>query len=96
MMSFRGAALAAAAAGILGAASPGIAQPLAGPQSVAPAPARDAYIPYGPVCDRRSVRECQAAAKFEMTMCEPLPGRFICADRILAEQSACFAATGCY
>ena len=93
--SIRMAAKAALAALALGVVSPAMAQ-MAGPQSVAATPRSGPYIAYGPICDRQGVRDCQEAARFRMTLCEPFPGRFACADRILAEQSACIAATGCY
>jgi hypothetical protein len=90
IVSIRVAVVAAALA-----ASPALAQQVVGPQSIAPSERRDAYIPYGPTCDRAGVRECQADARFKMSMCDPFPGRFACADRILGEQSVCLAATGC-
>jgi hypothetical protein len=89
----RRAALAAIALATLGA--PGANAQVAGPQSHSSAPRSGPYIAYGPVCDRAALRDCQAQARFEMTMCDPFPGRLLCADRILAEQSACMAATGC-
>jgi hypothetical protein len=91
--SFGRAALVALALALLGA--PGASAQMAGPQSYSSAPRPGPYIAYGPVCDRAALRDCQAEARFAMTMCDPTPGRFLCADRILAEQSACMAATGC-
>jgi hypothetical protein len=49
-----------------------------------------------PMCNRAAVRQCQADASFAMKMCDPFPGRLACADRILTELSACWAATGCF
>ena len=80
----------------LGSALPALAQVPAGPRSSPSARGAGPYIAYGPVCDRAAVRACQANASFRMSLCDPFPGRLVCADRILAEQSACFAATGCY
>jgi hypothetical protein len=74
-------------------AAPASAQ-VAGPQSI-PATRSGPYIAYGPVCDRAALRECDAEARFKMSMCDPFSGRFVCADRILAERGVCLAATGC-
>jgi hypothetical protein len=87
------AALAALALALL--AAPGASAQVAVSQSYSSAPRPGPYIAYGPVCDRAALRDCQAEARFHMTRCDPFPGRFACADRILAEQSACMAATGC-
>lgn len=91
---FGRAALAAIAVAALGAsgASGASAQMARG---AAPAYAGSPYIAYGPVCDRAALRDCQAAARHAMTTCHPFPGRLVCADQILHEQSACMAATGC-
>ncbi|NNM74984.1 hypothetical protein [Enterovirga aerilata] len=82
------------AAAILGVAGPALAQAVAPPGPV-PGPRTGPYIAYGPVCDRAALRDCQAKARLVMSLCDPFPGRFACADRVLAEQSACWAATGC-
>ena len=95
MVSIRSVSAATCALAVLAATTPVLAQPVAIRQSVAAGPRSGAYIPFGPVCDRAGVRECQAGARFKMSMCDPFPGRFVCADRILAEQSVCIAATGC-
>jgi hypothetical protein len=87
-------ALVAAALAAVALTLPALAQ-AAGPQSYGPAVRSGPYIAYGPVCDRAAFRACQADAQFKMSTCDPFPGRFACADRILAEQSACWAATGC-
>ena len=76
-------------------AAPALAQ-MARPIGVSAAHRSGPYLAYGPVCDRQAVRDCQADATFAMSLCDPFPGRFACADRILAKQSACIAATGCY
>jgi len=91
---FGRAALAAIMVAMLG-ASGADAQVATGPQSYSSAPRPGPYIVYGPVCDRAALRGCQEEARHAMTACHPFPGRLLCADRILAEQSACMAATGC-
>ncbi len=80
----------------LGLALPAVAQVPAGGQSGPFTAHSGPYVASGPTCDRAGVRACQANASFRMSLCDPVPGRLVCADRILAEQSACFAATGCY
>ena len=88
------AAFAVLAMAALGATSSALAQ-AAGPQSYSANPRSGPHLAYGSVCDRAAIRDCQAHAQFRMKLCDPFPGRLACADRILAEQSACFAATGC-
>jgi hypothetical protein len=78
----------------LGATSGALAQ-APGLQTVPRSPGAGAYISYGPVCNRAGIRDCQAQAQFQMRLCDAFPGRLACADRVLAEQSACFATTGC-
>lgn len=48
------------------------------------------------ICGRAAVRDCQANARMDMQACEAFPGRLACADRVLDELSACWAATGCF
>ena len=92
-----GSKLLAAACGIAVACAPAWAQ-MSGPQSSRPAVMAGSgpRLAYGPVCDRVALRDCKAEAELHITTCDPFPDRFACADRILAEQSACMAATGCY
>jgi hypothetical protein len=96
LVSLRRAGRAMLTVAALGFAWPTLAQVPAGPQSGPNALRTGAFFKYGPACDRSAVRACQAQASFRMSLCDPYPGRLVCADRILAEQSACFAATGCY
>jgi hypothetical protein len=77
------------------AATLALAAPALAQTAPAPGPRSGPYIAYGPVCDRAAFRACQEKAQFVMRQCDPFPGRFACADRVLAEQSACWAATGC-
>ena len=89
------AALAAAIIGFAAFGAPFASAQVGGSRNHASAAQSGPYIAYGPVCDRAALRDCQADARHAMTTCHPFPGRLVCADRILAEQSACMAATGC-
>ncbi len=88
-------ALAAAITGFAALGAPFASAQVAGSRSQPSATHGGPYIAFGPVCDRAALRGCQAEARHAMTTCHPFPGRLVCADRILAEQSTCMAATGC-
>jgi hypothetical protein len=50
----------------------------------------------GPICDRREVGACQSEARSRAIACDAFSDRLGCADTVIAAQSACLRATGCY
>ena len=47
-------------------------------------------------CERKKVADCQSDARLSMDFCGPFVERLSCADRVLTELRACWAATGCF